>query len=46
MDGDNISKQSNYYTPQPGIDVYMQQAANPKQNDQVNFSFENFIKTF
>ncbi|VDP12380.1 unnamed protein product [Onchocerca flexuosa] len=36
---ENISKQSNYYTSQPGIDIYMQQAAaNPKQNDPDNGS--------
>ncbi|MCP9264617.1 BMA-PQN-73 [Dirofilaria immitis] len=33
--GEIIPKQSNYYTQQPGIDIYIQQpAANPNQNDQ------------
>ncbi|KAM3716884.1 BRICHOS domain-containing protein [Dirofilaria immitis] len=35
--GEIIPKQSNYYTQQPGIDIYIQQpAANPNQNDQDN----------
>ncbi|CAG9537892.1 unnamed protein product [Cercopithifilaria johnstoni] len=33
-DGESISKKSNHYTPQPGIDVYMQQAGNTEQNNQ------------
>ncbi|KAL3985824.1 hypothetical protein ACH3XW_40240 [Acanthocheilonema viteae] len=37
-DGESISKQSNYHTPQPGIDAYIQQAGNIKQNEQDNGS--------
>uniref|UniRef100_A0A158Q8W4 BRICHOS domain-containing protein n=1 Tax=Elaeophora elaphi TaxID=1147741 RepID=A0A158Q8W4_9BILA len=46
VDAEGISKQSSLYTPQPGIDAYVKQAGNTKQNDQANFFLENFIKTF
>ncbi|EJD76619.1 CBR-PQN-73 protein, variant [Loa loa] len=44
MDGESNSKQSNYYTSQSGINVYMQQAANPKQNDQVKFFSRIYVE--
>uniref|UniRef100_A0AAF5PTI0 BRICHOS domain-containing protein n=2 Tax=Wuchereria bancrofti TaxID=6293 RepID=A0AAF5PTI0_WUCBA len=36
VDDESISKQSNYYTSQSVVDVYVKQVANPEQNDQNN----------